>query len=129
MDSLIIPAKEATPYVKFDVEHRKLVIKGDSYDDEVFLVYDLLQKKLIEYIEAGNLDLDVNLYFEYYNTSSSKCLYEMFDAFKMLQSTNGSSLSIIWNYSEGDEQMKDDLEEFRDFVGIDFSIVETPEDD
>lgn len=42
MSALEIPAKKASPYVKFDPKG-KLEIKGKSYDDDVVPLYGLVQ--------------------------------------------------------------------------------------
>jgi hypothetical protein len=65
--------------------------------------------------------LDVQIFLKYFNTASSKCLYDLLDTLKVMRG-NGTSVSILWNYVDGDEEMKEEIEDFQDAVGLDFSI-------
>lgn len=126
MNALEIPAKEASPFVKF-TPNGKLEIKGKSYDEDVINLYRLVMAKLQEFSATTATELNVNIYLKYFNTASSKCLYDLLIKLKSLQETKGLSLKLEWNYIEGDDDMKEEIEDFKDQTGLDFQIV--PEKD
>ena len=127
MSVLEIPAKEAAPYVRFDEENGTLQIKGKSYDDDVVMLFNMLRTKLKAFGSNDPEKLDVNIYLKYFNTSSSKCLFDLLSDLKELED-NGTKLSIIWNFVEGDEEIKEEIEDFRDSLDMEFDIKPLPDD-
>jgi hypothetical protein len=127
MSVLEIPAKEAAPYVRFDEENGTLQIKGKSYDDDVVMLFNMLRTKLKAFGSNDPEKLDVNIYLKYFNTSSSKCLFDLLSDLKELED-NGTKLSIIWNFVEGDEEMGEEIEDFRDSLDMEFDIKPLPDD-
>lgn len=121
MDSIEIPAREATPFIKFD-KGGSLIIKGKSYDDDAIMLYNMIISKIKNYEESGNDKLDVLIYLKYFNTSSSKCLYDLLENLKKIHDSGNVKVTISWHYVDGDEEMKEEIEDFQDAVGFDFEI-------
>lgn len=121
MNTLEIPAKVASPYIKL-TPGGQLEIKGKSFDDEVVSLYAILNQKIQEYGASGKDSLDVNIYLKYFNTASSKCLFDLLHEIRKLQDKKGVKVSMVWNYIEGDDDMKEEIEEFREETGLDFEI-------
>lgn len=126
MNTLEIPTKEASPYIKLTPQGL-LEIKGKSYDDDVVSLYTILRQKLQEFGNSGNNALTVNIYLKYFNTASSKCLFDLITDVKKLQEEKGVQVSMEWNYIEGDDDMKDEIEDLKEEVDFEFQI--TPEAD
>jgi hypothetical protein len=127
MSVLEIPAKEAAPYIRFDEENRSLQIKGKSYDDDVVMLFTMLRNKIKAFGNNDPEKLDVNIYLKYFNTSSSKCLFDLLMDLKELEE-NGVNLNVTWNYVEGDEEMGEEIEDFRDSLDMDFEIIPLADD-
>ena len=121
MNALEIPAKDASPYIKFDPKG-KIEIKGKSYDEDVISLYALLQKKVKEFAESDQEMLEVNIYLKYFNTASSKCLFDFVTALKEMHEEKGKNVQMEWNYIEGDDSMQEEIEEFKDEIDFDFQI-------
>ena len=126
MNSLEIPAKGASPYIKFDPDG-KLEIKGRSFDEDVIALYNMVNQKVQEFGESGKDFLDVNIYLKYFNTASSKCLFNLVTAIKEINEEKGVEVKMVWNFIEGDESMQEELEEMREDTEFDFDIL--PEKD
>jgi len=127
MSVLEIPAKEAAPYIRFDEENGTLQLKGKSYDDDVVMLFNMLRSKLKAFSTSKPEKLDVNIYLKYFNTSSSKCLFDLLLDLKDIEE-NGTQLNIIWNFVEGDEEMGEEIEDFRDSLEMEFDIKPLPDD-
>jgi len=127
MSVLEIPAKEAAPYIRFDEENGTLQLKGKSYDDDVVMLFNMLRSKLKAFSTSKPEKLDVNIYLKYFNTSSSKCLFDLLMDLKDIEE-NGTQLNIIWNFVEGDEEMGEEIEDFRDSLEMEFDIEPLPDD-
>ena len=128
MSVLEIPAKEASPYVRFDEANAKLQIKGKSYDDDVVMLYTMLRTKLRAFGASLPEKLDVNIYLKYFNTSSSKCLFDLLSDLKELADSGTTTLKMVWNYVEGDDEMEEEIEDFRDSLDMDFDIKPIEDD-
>ena len=42
--------------------------------------------------------------------------------------SNGTALNITWNFVEGDEEMGEEIEDFRDSLDMEFDIEPLPDD-
>lgn len=122
MNTLEIPAKVASPYIKLTAAGQ-LEIKGKSFDDDVVLLYALLNEKIQEFGKSGKDSLNVDIYLKYFNTASSKCLFDLILELRKLQEEKGVKVSMEWFYIEGDDDMKEEIEEFREESGFDFKIA------
>ena len=74
----------------------------------------------------ANKTIRVDLSFMYFNTSSSKCLFDLFKTLKQLKK-NGKDVEINWYYEEDDDDMMETGEDFADLLGLDFNFVEVRE--
>lgn len=108
MEPIYIEKTKKTPEVKFNTDG-KLFLEGRSlpeYPKKFF-------QPLIDFvtnIEVNVASLDINL--EYFNTSSSKCLM---DLFKHLEANNKvENIEIIWRYENDDEDSLDSAELFEE---------------
>ncbi len=65
----------------------------------------------------------MNVQLEYFNTSSSKCIL---DVFKRLESivNNGHDVIINWHYEEDDEDMLEAGEDYQSIIKVPFKMIE-----
>ena len=66
----------------------------------------------------------MNVQLEYFNTSSSKCIL---DVFKKLESVTGSEVSVKWYYEEDDEDMLEAGEDYEAIIDLPFEMIEVEE--
>lgn len=116
----LIPTRK-TPKLDFNFEKGRFEISGRSIPENSIEFYKPLMSKLEEYIvnPAETTRLVVNL--EYLNTSSSKCLIEIFR--KMERAGVKSDVSIIWHFEEEDEDMLETGADFKKIVKIPIELV------
>ena len=110
---------DKSPLVTFDgVE---LVIKGRSYMENSQDFY----RTLIAQVQSLQYErLDVIVILAYFNTSSSKCLLELFHAFERL-STNENPVAVFWYYAPDCPDLEEAGEDYRDLItGIKFELIE-----
>ena len=79
-------------------------------------------QKVQEFGESGKDFLEVNIYLKYFNTASSKCLFNLVTAIKEINEEKGIEVKMVWNFIEGDESMQEELEEMREDTEFDFEI-------
>jgi hypothetical protein len=126
MERIFLEPTRVTPLVNFDPDEGILELKGRSSPENSIAFYQKLIDSLDAYLESDKETLVANFAFEYFNTSSSKCL---FDVFKRLSKINdeGKELVINWFYEEDDEDMTEAGEDYCDLLDLDFNFIEIEE--
>jgi hypothetical protein len=68
----------------------------------------------------------VEIKLEYFNTSSSKCIL---DLFKKLESINNiaNQVKVNWYFEEDDEDMAEAGEDYQAIIGLPFNMIEVEE--
>jgi len=128
MSVLEIPAKEAAPYVKFDENNAELEIIGKSYDEDVVMLFSMLRSKLKAFGQTEPSKLSVKIFLKYFNTSSSKCLFDLLSDIKDIQDNNEMNLDMTWNFVEGDEEMEEEITDFKESLDMTFEIKGVEDD-
>ncbi len=127
MDKLIIEGTNKTPYISFDNTTGNLEISGKSIPENSFSFYQPLNQWLEEYRVAPAQVTTFNVILEYFNTSSSKCLLDLFRILEKIQNTGKSSVTVIWNFEEGDDDMEEAGQDYSQLInGITFKYVTIP---
>jgi len=123
METIIIEGTPKTPSVHFDSTSGILQLKGRSIPENSIEFYKPLVEWLDEYASKPQPKTAVNIQLEYFNTSSSKCLL---DLFKKLESMHkgGSDIMIKWYYEEDDEDMLEAGEDYQSIINIPFKMIE-----
>lgn len=126
MEPINIEGTPKTPSIKFNAEEGVLEIKGRSIPENSIEFY----KPLVDWLEAYSKDpqkkTQVNIQLEYFNTSSSKCIL---DVFKKLEAIHKSKHDIVinWFYEEDDEDMLEAGEDYESIIRVPFKMVEIVE--
>ena len=125
MDSIKIEGTPKTPTVNFTADNGILEIKGRSIPENAVEFYKPLVDWIGNYGDAAKENTEVNVQLEYFNTSSSKCIL---DVFKKLESINGkTNITIKWHYEEDDEDMLGAGEDYQAIINIPFKMIEMEE--
>lgn len=126
MESITIDGTQKTPTVNFDPDKGVVEIKGRSIPENSIEFYKPLVDWLEKYAGQAKDKTEVNIQLEYFNTSSSKCIL---DVFKKLEAIfkSGNEVLINWYYEEDDEDMLEAGEDYQSIIKIPFKMIETEE--
>jgi len=127
MDTLTIEGTPKTPTIKFDSEKGFLEIKGRSIPENSIEFYKPLVDWLDKYSVTPKAQTDVNIQLEYFNTSSSKCILDVFKKLESIHKGGGSQVVINWHYEEDDEDMLEAGEDYQAIINVPFKMVEMEE--
>ncbi len=123
MDTIVIEGTPKTPAVNFNASTGIIELKGRSIPENSIDFY----KPLIEWIEkygaAPQQKTVVNVQLEYFNTSSSKCILDVFKRLEAI-AANGHDITINWHYEEDDEDMLEAGEDYQSIIKVPFKMVE-----
>ena len=126
MEPISIEGSPKTPTVKFDAGEGIIEIKGRSIPENSIEFY----KPLVDWLEEYKKDplplTKVNIQLEYFNTSSSKCIL---DVFKKLEAIHKAKhdVEVNWHYEEDDEDMLEAGEDYESIIRIPFKMIEIAE--
>ncbi len=126
METISIEGTPKTPTITFDINKGFLEIRGRSIPENSIEFYKPLVDWLEKYASKPQINTNVNIQLEYFNTSSSKCIL---DVFKKLEAINksGSQVVINWYYEEDDEHMLEAGEDYQAIINVPFKMVQVTE--
>ena len=78
MDKITIEGTSKTPTIIFDSETGLLELKGRSIPENSIEFYKPVVESLDKYAIDPQDKTSVNIHLEYFNTSSSKCILDLF---------------------------------------------------
>ena len=123
MEVLTIDGSPKTPTIKFDPENGVLEVKGRSIPENSIEFYKPLIDSLDKYSTGPKKETQVNIQLEYFNTSSSKCILDVFKKLEAIHKSGGSSIVINWFYEEDDEDMLEAGEDHQAIINVPFKMV------
>ncbi|MFP4018818.1 MAG: DUF1987 domain-containing protein [Bacteroidales bacterium] len=126
MESISLEGTTKTPTINLDPKKGTIEIKGRSIPENSIEFYRPIVEWLEEYANSPKKKTTVNVQLEYFNTSSSKCIL---DIFKKLESIKKARNEVIinWYYEEDDEDMLEAGEDYESIIRVPFKMIEIVE--
>ena len=127
MDIISKVGTPKTPTILFDAESGKIEMKGRSIPENAIEFYKPLVDWLDEYAKVAKSKTDTNIQLEYFNTSSSKCILDVFKKLEVIHKKDDCEVIINWYYEEDDEDMLEAGEDYQSILKIPFKMIEMEE--
>lgn len=122
MESLHIDATKYTPEIEFDTQENILKISGKSTPENTFEFFEPIKKWLTDYL-ADSKKCSVIFNIPYFNSSSSRAIYDIFDILSTAQEA-GSEITVHWEYAQNNENGEESGQEFQeDFTDLNINLV------
>lgn len=122
MENFYIEATAISPEVDFKFDSHQLTLRGESYPENAAAFYAPITQQLRSYLATlqGNT-VTVDIALAYFNSSSTKMLFSIFDALDE-SARQGNSIRVNWYFDEEDETIFEFGEELKaDFEAIEFN--------
>lgn len=126
MENLILEGSAKTPTVKFDATNGVLELKGRSIPENSIEFYKPLNDWIDAYGANPKPNTIVEVKLEYFNTSSSKCILDLFKQLEKLNSGN-TEVKVNWYFEEDDEDMEEAGEDYQAIIDLPFKMIEVEE--
>jgi hypothetical protein len=120
MENLIIEKTIKTPGVSFNYDTGDLLIEGISIPENTVDFYKGVIAWIQDYTNSSKPKTVLTLKLEYFNTSTSVILLNIFKLFSLVQN---SELKIVWYFEEDDVEMEEVGEDYQNIVKIPFELV------
>jgi len=123
MEKINIEPTPVTPKVIFDAENGLVEISGRSIPENPIKFYTPLIEWLKKYIENPKEKTVVNMKIEYFNTSSSKLIFQIL---KLFEKTHSEVHNVLVKWYFKDEDMLETGEDYQMLIKVPFEIIEDP---
>lgn len=122
MENYFIAATASSPEVDFRFDQNVLALRGESYPENAAAFYAPIVERLNAWLDTCTAILvTVDVTLTYFNSSSTKMLFSMFDALDRAASS-GLRVDVNWYRDEEDETIMEFGEELQtDFTAIKFN--------
>ena len=119
-----VEATKHTPEIVLNPESGVMQISGKSYPENTFEFYKPMMDWFEEYFESEVKELTViNIEISYFNSSSSKLLFDFFDLLDGQKTKH--NIEVKWIYDAENESAEEAGEDFiEDFEDLNIHLVE-----
>lgn len=123
MEPIIINKTDDTPEVNFNAANGEFSITGISLPEDSKEFYAPLIEYVEEYFENPKDQSLFSFQMTYFNTSSSKMIFEMLHKIQS-KLKEGCKVDVYWFYQEDDEEMMEAGEELADIFDMPIIVKE-----
>ena len=128
MENLYLKGNLKFPTLDFNAQTGVLEIKGRSLPEHAVEFYKPVVDWLEQYKKTPSTKTTINVSLEYFNTSSSKMILDIFKKFQELHKV-GTTMELNWYYEEDDPDMLDQGQTFKSILKIPMNIISVKEFD
>jgi len=128
MENLTFEGEEKLPRVDFDSQTGILTLYGRCVPEDSVSFFEPLMKWIDEYGKSPRTETIVDIYLDYFNTSSSKLILNLFEKVKEMDVAGTSKVKVIWRCDEDDADLLEAGEDYSAIVNIPFEIVKMVEE-
>jgi SiaC family regulatory phosphoprotein len=123
MDDIQKEGTNSTPTISTKVQDGTMEIRGKSYPENTFEFYQPFLDWLEGFSKSDHPQLTVTFEIQYFNSSSSKVFYDLFDILEEARK-NGKTIVVNWEFDPENVSAEEAGEDFKeDFESIDFNLV------
>lgn len=112
-----------TPDILLDGDTGHLTLSGRSIPENSIEFFDPIYEWIDAYCDHPRIQTVLDVRLEYFNTSSSKCLLDIFKKFERING-NGTVVSVNWYFEKDDEDMAEAGEDYQAIVDLPFNMIE-----
>ena len=121
MEKIELAITKDTPLVEMNPGTGKIIIEGECYPENAFQFFKPIIDWVKSYVELNMGGLIAEIKLDYFNSSTSKCLLDFFEVLEDFHS-RGGTVSVIWYYEDGDEDIRESVEDFSEDLSLAFRL-------
>lgn len=119
MERIFKQGTENTPEINFDPVSGEFEMSGKSIPEDSMGFYSPIIDWLKEYVKSPADKTIFSFKLEYFNTSSSKLLLDVFNILEEIS----DSLSLNWYCDESDEDLEETANDFDEVLNYDIKVI------
>jgi hypothetical protein len=126
MENLTFEATNSTPEIQANHSNNTIEIRGKSYPENTFEFYQPLMDWVEAYFKTDQTKLKISFEIQYFNSSTSKVFYDLFDLLEESR-TSGKSIVVDWEFDPENVSAEEAGEDFKeDFEDMEINLVGKP---
>lgn len=126
MNNLDIAQTNSTPAIAADWAAGTLYMRGDSYPENSFALFQPVLDWVQAYLAETDRVLQVELELLYINTSSVRALMDILDMLEEAYQNEHRGVSVTWYYARDNARVAELAAEFKEDCNFPFDIVAMP---
>lgn len=126
MTDILLAGTAKTPSVNFNGATGLLELRGRSIPENSIEFYKPLIEWIDQYARSPRPSTRLTVQLEYFNTSSSKCILDLFKKLEGIRST-GNEVQVHWHYEADDEDMLEAGEDYQAIINMPFKMIQVAE--
>ncbi len=123
LEKIFIRGRNIYPQIDFNQETGFFQVSGRSLPEDVDAFYIPVISWLEKYVQDPSNYTEFVFKFDYYNSSTAR---KIIDIMLMLErishNFDNKKVKVIWYYDDGDEVMKDNGDDFKNVIKVDFEV-------
>lgn len=127
MEILEIKGNWKSPSISFN-PNGNLQIWGRSLPENALEIYNPIFNWLDQYKNNPSKETSIEVKLEYFNTTSSKLIYEIFKKFEEIN-TNGNKINVKWYYESDDPDLEEEGKLLAKIIDLDIELITIDEFD
>lgn len=122
MEPFYITGKKDTLAVRLDPQTGRMSFEGESYPENALEFFAPITKWIQAYMSEVKGAIVADFKLQYFNSSSSKCLL---DIFELLENhfRQGHSVVVNWHYQEDDEDIEESGRDFAEDLSLQINMI------
>jgi hypothetical protein len=125
--NLFIESTRVSPFISYSPNQNILSLRGRSSPENPIEFYKPVFEFLENFKGSESSSITVDVCLEYFNTSSTKVLFNIFKVLDRLK-TNNINATVNWFYEEWDDDMMEIGEDFSQDLDMSFNLIELNEE-
>ena len=125
LENLIIEGTPKTPFIFFETATGLMEISGKSIPENSLGFYQPVYSWIESYGANPQGKTKIKIQLEYFNTSSSKCLLDIFRKLEAIKKAAKSDVEVAWHYEADDEDMMEAGDDYNSLVDIPFQLIKS----
>lgn len=122
MDVLSIKGTSQYPEINLNAKTGKLEFSGNSLPEDAKGFYDPISNWIINYLEAPCEETIVTFRMIYYNTPSSKVIFQILKRLELIHGKK-SNVKVFWYYPDDDIDMRYAGSDYSESIKIPFEFI------
>lgn len=128
MKDINIEGSAKTPTVNFSGSNGQMDLRGRSIPENSIEFYKPLIDWVDQYSREPGVKTTLHVQLEYFNTSSSKCILDLFKKLELVRAT-GNEVVVLWHYEADDEDMLEAGEDYQAIINLPFKMIQIEEEE
>lgn len=123
MEAYFSEQSAKTPFIQFDAQSGKFEMKGKSIPENSKIFYSNMFDWLDQYIATPSPTTTLDIQLDYFNTSSAKCVIDLFKKLENIEKNGKGKVIINWHYNEDDGDMQEAGQDYQSIVKVTFNLI------